>query len=255
MSDFDEWCEEQELEYNGNDLVLLTTEPEHAEIGIEKLAGVLPNHYVSSERYAHLLNRLGKSKAAKALEEKLPTSIAVRSGDIGEILASTYIEEQTVWDKSVKKLRWKDHRNMAMRGDDILAVSIPTRGRIGFLKGESKSRVKLNTATVGEARNGLNSNDGKPSPHALAFLSDRLFEEGRVEIADQIDDAQRVNGISKRQVTHMIFTFTGNNPKNFLKNDLEAYNGDIDQFNVGLRVEGHQAFIKAVFEKVTNGDS
>ena len=53
----------------------------------------------------------------------------------------------------------------------------------------------------------------------------------------------------------MLFTFTGNNPENFLTADLNNYTGTIDQFSVGLRVEDHQAFIKVVYKKALDGQS
>ena len=83
---------------------------------------------------------------------------------------------------------------MAMRGDDMIAVGVDSKNRTQILKGESKSRIKLQTSTVTTARKALNSHDGRPSPHALAFVSDRLYEEGRHEIADLINLAQQRTG-------------------------------------------------------------
>lgn len=48
----------------------------------------------------------------------------------------------------------------------------------------------------------------------------------------------------------MLFTFSGNDPLKFLKVNLQGYTGPVPQHYVGLRVEGHQAFIKAVFAAV-----
>lgn len=255
MSDFDDWCVEDEKIVNGHELTLLTTDEEGAALGVVKLAEILPEHYASESRYAHILKILGKTGAAAYLEEKLPTSIQIKSGDLGEIIATSYLEEVTIWDQTVKRLRWKDHRNMAMRGDDLLAVGIDKDDKTQLLKGECKSNLNLATGTVTRARAALNSHDGRPSPHALAFLSDRLFEEGRIEIADRINLAQLKNGINLNQLSHMLFTFSGNNPESFLTADLNAYDGDIDQFSVGLRVASHQEFIKTVFEKALDGDA
>lgn len=168
MLDFDEWCDEEEKVVNGHDLTLLTTSKDSAVLGIEKLAKVVPEHYLSENRYAHILKLLGKPEAAAFLEEKLPTSKNIKSGDLGEIIATSYIEEATIWDETVKRLRWKDHRNMAMRGDDMLAVGVDNNNQTQLLKGECKSNVKLVTATIGNARAALDSHDGRPSPHALA---------------------------------------------------------------------------------------
>lgn len=256
MSEFDEWCEEEEKEINGQELTLLTTDEEGVAIGLEAVAAIVPTHYVSGERYAHILDRLGKLEAAAYLRTKLPESKKVRSGDLCEIIAISYIEEQTIWDQTAMKLRWKDHREMAMRGDDLLAVGVDHSNKTQFLKGEAKSRASLSTAPITAARIALNRDDGRPTPHALAFLADRLYEEGREEIADRIDRAQYAEGINIDQISHMVFTFSGNDPSTFLEADLNSYAGDVDQFSVGLRIVTHQAFIKGVFDKVSaNGDA
>ena len=252
---FDDWCSESEDEVNNHDIVVLRGDDDHAAIGVEAVAKELPRHYVSDDRYADILKKLGKHAAAQYLEEKLPQTDQIRSGDLGEILAVSYIEQETIWDQTVKKLRWKDHREMPMRGDDLLAAGFED-DKIQFLKGESKSRRRLSRTSLREARKALNGNDGLPTPHALAFLSDRLAEEGREGIADRITAAQLKDGIPVNSVSHMMFTFSGNNPERLLRTDLTEYDGDFYQFSVGLQVKTHQEFIKGVFEKViANGNA
>jgi len=210
--------------------------------------------YVSAERYADILTKLGKPAAAQYLREKLPQTKSMRSGDLGEVLAISYIEQETIWNQTAKKLRWKDHREMAMRGDDLLAIGFDDGG-IRFLKGEAKSRANLSKTILDDARKALRRNNGRPTPHALAFLSDRLADEGREDIADQVNTAQYRDGISIDRVSHMIFTFSGNNPERLLKASLAKYGGKVFQISVGLRVKAHQGFIKEVFDKViSDGD-
>ena len=254
MSLFNAWCDESEDTVNDHCLVVLRTDDKRTAIGVDAMANELPDHYVSADRYADILTKLGKPAAAQYLREKLPQTKSMRSADLGEILAISYIEQETIWDQTVKKLRWKDHREMPMRGDDLLAIGFEN-GRIRFLKGESKSRLSLSKTTLNDARKALSRNNERPTPHALAFLSDRLADEGREDIADQINTAQYRDGISDDHVSHMIFTFSGNNPERLLKASLVEYDGDIFQFSVGLQVEAHQDFIKEVFDKViADGD-
>ena len=117
------------------------------------------------------------------MKTKLPTKKNIRSGDLGEILSTEFIDAETPYQVSIKRLRWKDHRDMAMRGDDVIGI-IPASEdkKINFLKTEAKSRAALNTATVQQARAALNDHDGLPSPHALAFVADRLYEMGNEEL-------------------------------------------------------------------------
>jgi hypothetical protein len=197
-----------------------------------------------------LLKRLGKKKAAGHLEVQLPKSKKLRSGDLGEILATHYVSELTTYKHFIKRLRFKDHREMAMRGDDLVAVRSGGKGKpLEFLKAEVKSRKAISSAVLTKARQALRNDSNRPSPHALAYIAERLSEQGQNAIAADIAAAQ-LSGIKLPQVEHMLFTFSENDPINLLKKNLAAYNGRVAQMTVGLRMDGHQNFIKAVFDKV-----
>ena len=85
---------------------------------------------------------------------------------------------------------------MAMRGDDVIAINVdPESNRLRFLKTEAKSRVRLTGQALADARTGLDKDGGRPSAHALAFISARLLELGELPLADAIDDALLKHGI------------------------------------------------------------
>lgn len=222
---------------------------------VNAIAQKLPTQYVSNARYAGVLKRLGKTGAAKYLRNKIPRSKTTRSGELGEVLALTFVEEETKWNQTVKRLRWKDHRDMPMRGDDVLAVGLDG-GRVLLLKGEAKSRAKLSNRPLQQAQSALETNEGLPSPHTLAFYSDRLHGEGSEELADAIDRMQYRDGIPKDGVSHMIFAFSGNDPKSLMQEQLKNYDGGFEQIYVGAHVGEHSKFVRKVFKTVVrDGDT
>jgi len=81
-------------------------------------------------------------------------------------------------------------------------------------------------------------------------MSARLLELGDTALADAIDDAQLKLGIPAQSIRHLLFTFSGNAPDAHLTASLQAYAGPIAQSSLGLRVEGHAAFIGAVYDRV-----
>ncbi len=245
-----DWCNETDEPIGNHTLTLLTGVPANLHIGRDTVAAIVPTHYASEESIADKLQRLGKPAAAQFIRTKLPESLQIRSGDLGEILATEYIAERTTFAVPIKRLRWKDHREMAMRGDDVIAVIISDDDRPHFLKAESKSRRALAAAVVTSARHGLNKDGGLPSPHALSFVAERLREIGEIDLANAIDDAQYRDHIEPDQVSHMLFVMCGNDPRAHLLSDLNGYTGGMTQENVGLRIETHQDFIREVYEKV-----
>lgn len=256
MIEFDEWCDATVEVVNGHELKVLSGSDDDLADAQDKVAAIIPAHYASEEHIAGVLERLGKAAAAEFVRQKLPESKAIRSGDLGEILATEYIAENTSYGVPIKRLRWKDHRNMAMRGDDVIGIEqIGENGRLKFLKSEAKSRVILAADVVEGARVALDRDGGLPSPHALAFISERLMETGNQALADAIDDSQLKHGIAVADVEHLLFTFSGNDPTQFLQASLQEYGGGIHQQEVGLRVAEHAQFVEEVFEKVmADGD-
>jgi hypothetical protein len=222
----------------------VSIDPDRIHVAIAATAGVVPNHYASEERLAQILARLGKTQSAKFIQDLLPQSKSIRSGDLGEILATEYIVEQTDYAVPIRRLRWKDHRNMAMRGDDVLGIACnKNTGRAEFLKVEAKSRVMLTAAVLKDARAALDKDDGLPSAHALSFIATRLAESGNEDLANLIDDAQLKFGISQDAVRHLTFTFSTNPPGKLLTASLEGYAGPIGQWSAGLVVQEHATFV------------
>jgi len=49
----------------------------------------------------------------------------------------------------VKRLRWKNHREIPVRGDEVTGIQQPENGeRIRFLKVEAKSKAAFNARTA-----------------------------------------------------------------------------------------------------------
>lgn len=251
MIEFAKWCVETEESGPKHQLRRLALDGAKWERAINAVAQVVPSYYTDPKRIADLLKKLGKPAAAAHVEQKLPTQASIRSGDLGEILCNAYVYEATPFNLGIKRLRWKDHRNMSMRGEDVLAFNLnPKGGGLKILKAEVKSRAGMRTAVIDEARAALSANNGLPSPHAIAFVADRSNEAGDTLLGDALDKAQLKDGVRASQVSHMLFAFSGNDPLTLLKTNLQAYAGPVPQHYVGLRVEGHQDFIKAVFAAV-----
>lgn len=249
MTQFDKWCTVVTSQVDGRELKVLTAEAGKIDLAVKVVSEVLPDQYTSEDRLADLMKKLGKEKTAKFIETLLPTSKSVRSGDLGEVLGVTYLAEFTEFKLHVKRLRWKDHRNMAMRGEDVLAFAVNDEGNLLVLKGEAKSRKTLNATTIKNARKALEANSGRPSAHAMAFTATRYFEISDKVMADLLDQAQLVEQLPQSRVTHMIFILSGNDPTKQLTNDLLGYQGAIKQISVGIVVDTHQEFILSVFEE------
>lgn len=250
MANINSWCDVASSKIGTHDLHVITVKPGRLAVGTKEVAQSIPGHYVATPYLARVLRRKGKPQAAAVLEARLPTNKKIRSGDLGEILGTAYVNELTGYHIGVLRLRWKDHRNMAMRGDDLIGLAEDADGRALFLKGESKSGAAMGNAVIANARTALASADQRPTPHALSFMAEKYLDAGDEHRCNLIEDATLDTGVALHQVEHLLFTFTGNAAAGLLTTHLETYAGGVHQSAVNFRIDTHQDFIRDVFEMV-----
>jgi hypothetical protein len=254
-----DWCECDEEVTGRKRLWLLTEQAGGREQVWALLLEAVRGHYDNLERIAADAARLGYEKAAEILRTRMPTEERARSGDIGEILASELVEDTLGFRIPVKRLRFKDGRNMALRGDDFIGVVVAEGGQLRLLKGESKSRQELAKTAITEAREALDRDDGRCTPESLLFVADRLLDSN--DPADQmlgqaLRDEIGQKSLPPGRIDHMLFTLSGNAPPPSLKADLAGAGGERNQYSINLRIPDHGEFIGSVFvEAATLGNA
>ena len=251
MSDlYQRWCD-RELTVEGSKTLFFLTERESGrDETLKDLYDRVLNHYISDAEIAAFVETLGFPQAAESIRELLPMNAIGRSGDLGEILATEFVEERLEFKVPVKKLRYKDHRDMPMRGDDLIAVAYDNKKRLRILKGEAKSARSLSEATVARARERLEEDHGRPSAHSLIFVARKLIESensGRKELGEDILRATN-KPVPKRRLAHFLFTLSGNEVRDIVRVDFDAADGKREQHSVNLRIEDHREFVGAIYE-------
>lgn len=221
-------------------------------IVLDDVRAVVRTHYVSPEIVAQRVADLGAPATAEILRELLPKTKAARSGDFGEVLATEIAEQTLGFIVPVRRLRWKDGRNMALRGDDIVGIRVDDKGKlVGLLKGESKSYATLTSAVLEKAAEALDRDLGRPGRHAVLFIATRLRESGKSEeaaLAAQLEGAV-VAGFSGSEVDQFLFALTGSAPSTLLANHLtSAKKKKRPRHAVGVQIADHGDFIKLLFE-------
>ncbi|NEJ83496.1 DUF1837 domain-containing protein, partial [Rhizobium leguminosarum] len=173
---------------------------------------ILRSHYDDMERIADDIRELGFPGAAALLAERLPRTSRARSGELGEILATELVEEQLGFSVPVRRLRYKDGREMALRGDDFIGVRMDAAGDLFLLKGEAKSRAQLAGATISEARTALSRDNGRPTATSLLFIADRLMEreDESATVGRAIRNEVANRAVPATRIDHALFTMSGN---------------------------------------------
>lgn len=222
---------------------------------LNDLAGRVRDHYISHEEIAWFIETLGFPKAAECIREILPTKPIGRSSDLGEILAAEFVEEQLDFKVPVKRLRYKDHRNMPMRGDDIIAATHDERHRLHLLKGEAKSAQRLSEATVAKARSRLEENYGRPSADTLTFIARKLMRcenPALQQLGEDILKEAADSTVPKSRIAHLVFTLCGNRARNIVRDDWGAADAGRAQHSVNVQIENHREFVNIVYEEASS---
>lgn len=239
---FDPWFEPEQSD--SNRVIVLKERDGGRDEVFRELVDVVADHLVD---LSVIENMGGLEASAHVLRHRLPQRKKDRSGDLGEILATEYVDRQTGFHVPVRRLRYKDDRASAMRGDDVLGFGEAKR-RVKVIKVEAKSRASLSAGVIEEARTGLAKYKGRPNPSTLAFLEYVLRKENRDNEAECIRRLQ-CETIRARDVRHMVFTLSGNDPSQYLAGATELVRKGIDLLLCGCRVSQHGDFVRDVFDK------
>ena len=204
-------------------------------------------HYVDPTVTAQRIEALGAPKTARLLREHLPTTKRAKSGDFGEILATEVAEQQLQYEVPIRRLRWKDGRDMAIRGDDFVGF-IDDKGVFQLLKGESKSRAALSPSVLDQASAALDSNRGRPTRHSVIFVADRLRKQERHDLATKLEEAV-LSGFRQVTVSHMLFVVSGNCAQQLLTTHLRSVvKRQRIRYAVAVRIPDHKDFISRIFK-------
>jgi hypothetical protein len=212
-------------------------------LGLAALKKLVADHFVGEGTIA---KAGGYTKSAAIIANSLPTNKRTRSGDLGELLATEYLNSETPFVVPIRKLRWKSDRETAMHGNDVIGVD--TKGKpVRVLKGECKSRAAFGKSTVEEAAASLDLHDGRPNPSTLAFITKRLYEENRDAEAKVFQDLQSEGAISSKNVSHLIFALAGNDPSKHLATGPKSKHTGIKRESTAIIISDHGAFVAAVY--------
>lgn len=259
MSLFSRWFTTQQKGATKSLLWLLTEKPHQRAKVQDEFCETVRSHYDDLNNIADDIAALGYEGAAKILKEQLPTTSKARSGELAEIMATEFVEEKLGFTVPVRRIRYKDGREMALRGDDIIGVIYnSTSDELTLLKGESKSNMNLNKSVINDARTVLNRDDGRCTPISLLFVAKRLLEgtASQKKLGRKLRDQTALKTLRPEFIHHVFFTLTGNDPEIILKEDLDAADKSRPQNVINIRIPDHQAYIKETYEKVENlGDS
>jgi hypothetical protein len=256
MALYDDWCELHSRVDGLKRYWTLSELPSGRAAIADRLTALVRSHYDTQERIADDIEHLGYDGAAAVLRTLMPTTRRARAGDLGEILAVELTEEHLEFRVPVRRLRYKDGREVPMRGDDFIGVNFAEEdGGLWLLKGEAKSRRRLGRQTIAEAREALTRDGGRCAPHALLFVANRLLESddaSQRELGRLMRNEVGTSALPRRRIDHALFTMSGNGAPASLEADFETADGRRGHEVVNLHIADYDEFLVETYDAATD---
>jgi len=251
---YEDWCQSSREGTKQKRLWKFTEKGNGRETIRVRLCETVRSHYDFLDHIADDIQRLGYPAASAILRERLPRTKKARSGEIGEILATELVEEELGFNVPIRRLHYKDGREMALRGDDFIGIGYDSEGGLWLLKGEAKSQSVLSKTTITKAREVLKRDNGRCTPISLLFVADRLLNRGGddKELGRAIKREVGTKTLKPKRIDHVLFTLSGNKPPLALKEDLEAADVVRRHTVINLRIEDHQEFIAEIYDEAAD---
>ena len=102
---FIKWLKPKPTTHQG--VKLYVERPGARDAGLSSLKKLLAEHFVGE---ATIVQAGGYKRAAEVITNSLPSSKRTQSGDLGELLATEYVNAETPFVVPINKLRWKADR-------------------------------------------------------------------------------------------------------------------------------------------------
>lgn len=152
-------------------------------------AECLINHhadYNKIQRYRKALIRQ-KLDHYYVSQSPLPTKNSTQKGNWAEIILAEYLTSSPNTELPVYRLRFNTNPDESMKGDDVLAFDLNS-DPIRIIVGEAKFRKIPQKQDIENMIKGLVKSSLKTAPVSLGFVADRLFDEGKHDIGEKIQN-------------------------------------------------------------------
>ena len=170
------------------------------------------DHHCHIRQVAECLDDLGFKATAAHLAQQLPSDHRTRMGNFGEVVASEHLRQRHGYDMPVFKLRYRDHLEMTMRGEDVVAFLRDGDSITTVCYGEAKAIERYSSRTVEDAHSRLRVIYEK-LPGTLRLMATVLRDKGDHSFARAVEHVMRESAWQTYPSHNWILLVTGNAPR------------------------------------------
>lgn len=199
------------LEENGNNNIFL-----------DFMVPALQNHHISAdalERRKELMQLL-RIVNIPIPPTPYPQNTRTQKGNFAEVFLAEYLQSTTESQIPVYRLRYNPNVEQPMKGDDVLLFDLDS-DPVRIIVGEAKFRKTPSKRAVIDTINGLVRSNKVGLPVSLMFVADRLFEEGKNDIAKKVQDCALLFATNNLRIDYVGLLMSNRNASNHVNNHTE----------------------------------
>jgi len=210
---------------------------------------VLKAHHISPEALERRKTAINSLKI-KGLDisrlSPYPTDSKTQCGNFAEVVIAEYLCASTPATLPIYRLRYNPNPNQSMKGDDVLLFDLDSNP-VRIIVSESKFRGTPTKAAVDEIMEGLTRSSNGALPVSMTFVSDRLFEQGNVELGEKVLKCVDLLVADKLDINYVGFLLSNNNVANHVdRNTIALHN----LLMISLGVNSPEDMVQDAFQRL-----
>ena len=209
----------------------------------------LQNHHADPQKL-HRIRKTIQSLGVNARESQqspYPQADKTRKGNFAEVVLAEYIKACTTAQLPVYRLRYNPNIEQAMKGDDVLMFDLDS-DPVRIIVGESKFRGTPDEHAVTDILDGLKRSHNAGLPVSLAFVVDRLFDSGRNDLAEKLNDCTSLFLENKLTIDYIGLLLSDRNTSNHVNKHTT---GELHNLlMISLNVNTPEVLVSTAFEKL-----
>ena len=195
------------------------TENNHNDILLDYMVSALQRHHISQQNFQRRKDLLQSLKISDATitQSPYPHNTTTQKGNFAEVFLAEYLQSTTNADLPIYRLRYNPNADQSMKGDDVLLFDLDSEP-VRIIVGEAKFRGTPSKQAVVEIIDGFLRSNKAGLPVSLMFVAERLFDEGKDDIAKKVMNCSILFATDNLQIDYVGLLMSNNNARNHVNN-------------------------------------
>lgn len=221
----------------------------HNDVFLDFIVPVLQTHHISLDALERRKDLIQSLRIANAPipPSPYPQNTTTRKGNFAEVFLAEYLRSTTEAQIPVYRLRYNPNVEQSMKGDDVLLFDMDS-DPVRIIVGEAKFRGTPTKQAVVDTIDGLVRSNRAGLPVSLMFVADRLFEEGKNDMAKKVQSCAILFATNRLQIDYVGLLMSNRNASNHVNNDTtnELHN----LLMISLGVQSPETIVQQAFARL-----